>query len=498
MNRKILTLLLLVFIVNCVARAQTYDERARAYIRQYAQYAIQDQRQTGVPASITLSQGLLETEAGSSELMVNANNHFGIKCKNNWQGPTYLHTDDAKDECFKKYSCALESYNDHSAHLLRNPRYKVLFTYSPTDYAKWAHGIKKCGYATNPRYAYELIKLIEDYKLQEYTYAALDSNYQLPQMDDEPVGIAQAQPATPVTETKEEYKAPEHTGFEAIAQAADSARAAISKNQQYSAQEETPEAPVNDGKIETVNGLRAIYVHRGEALLQYAIRYKVRYAHLLEMNDMPDEPMLFDGYVYLEKKHATAPTNAMHNVRNGETLLMIAQSEGIQLKKLAALNKMLPTEDPVAGVVLHLQLPAAEKPAVQSGIRVYSEPAYVANDQPVIDDSTDYLYEPAKKEQQSEKEVGFGMGFQAPAAQPAPVPAKAAPKKSSFWKDDPGPPENVEQSKTTGKVTYYVVKKGETAYSIAKRNGIPLEDLQAWNHIKPGALKAGQRIIIGK
>jgi hypothetical protein len=167
-------------LLSVTAKAQEgYTERAKNYVKQYAAYAIADQRSTGVPAAVTLGQGILETEAGLSELMVKANNHFGIKCKNNWQGETFLHTDDAKDECFKKYASAQESYHDHSAHLLKNPRYKILFTYSQTDYAKWAHGLKKCGYATNPKYAYQLIKIIEEYRLQEFSYAALDSNYKI-------------------------------------------------------------------------------------------------------------------------------------------------------------------------------------------------------------------------------------------------------------------------------------------------------------------------------
>ena len=138
-------------------------------------FAISEQRASGIPASVILGQGILETEAGASELMVKANNHFGIKCKNNWQGPTFLHTDDAKDECFKKYQSAEESYKDHSAHLINNPRYAPLFKCSKTDYAAWAVGLKRCGYATNPQYAQRLIKIIEDFRLQEYTYAALDS-----------------------------------------------------------------------------------------------------------------------------------------------------------------------------------------------------------------------------------------------------------------------------------------------------------------------------------
>ena len=137
---------------------------------------MQEQKRSGIPASITLAQGIHETSAGNSELATNANNHFGIKCKKSWTGETYSYTDDAPDECFRKYGSPEQSYVDHSDYLSTSPRYAVLFTYKPTDYASWAHGLKKCGYATNPRYAQILIRLVEEYQLQEYTYAAINGD----------------------------------------------------------------------------------------------------------------------------------------------------------------------------------------------------------------------------------------------------------------------------------------------------------------------------------
>src|SRR3954465_9791729 len=167
-----------IFIAIClltgiVSKAQTgaYNEQCAAYIRQFKQLAIEEQKRSGVPAAITLAQGIHETSAGMSELATNANNHFGIKCKKEWQGPTYTYTDDAPDECFRKYSRAYDSYKDHSDYLSASARYASLFQLPKTDYAGWAAGLKRCGYATNPKYAQVLIKLVEEYHLQEYTYA---------------------------------------------------------------------------------------------------------------------------------------------------------------------------------------------------------------------------------------------------------------------------------------------------------------------------------------
>ncbi len=130
-------------------------------------------QQHRIPASITLAQGLLESGAGKSKLAVEANNHFGIKCHNNWNGETIRIDDDEKNECFRKYPSPEMSYEDHSQFLITRNRYASLFELETTDYKGWAHGLKAAGYATNPKYAPQLIKLIEDYKLHQYDKPSL-------------------------------------------------------------------------------------------------------------------------------------------------------------------------------------------------------------------------------------------------------------------------------------------------------------------------------------
>ncbi len=147
------------------AMAQAPQEQ---YIKKWAPTAVKEMYRSGVPASITLAQGLLESRWGQSALAAEGNNHFGIKCHNDWKGKTMKVDDDAKGECFRVYDSAEESFQDHSDFLRYRDRYKFLFDLKPTDYKGWAYGLKKAGYATAPTYAESLIKYIEKYKLYEY------------------------------------------------------------------------------------------------------------------------------------------------------------------------------------------------------------------------------------------------------------------------------------------------------------------------------------------
>jgi flagellum-specific peptidoglycan hydrolase FlgJ len=141
---------------------------AEDYIATFAPIAIEEMEQYGIPASITLAQGLLESGAGSSHLVKKSNNHFGIKCHTTWKGLSTTHDDDQKGECFRKYIHPRESYRDHSLFLINGRRYAFLFDYKITDYKSWAEGLRTAGYATDPKYPAKLIKQIENYRLDQY------------------------------------------------------------------------------------------------------------------------------------------------------------------------------------------------------------------------------------------------------------------------------------------------------------------------------------------
>ncbi len=173
MKKLSIGFLLLTLVLGGNLSAQKPDQ-VRAYIETYKELAMQEMLRSGVPASITLAQGIYESTAGTSDLVLASNNHFGIKCNNTWTGESVKHDDDLRNECFRKYPCAEDSYRDHSDFLRYRPRYAFLFALDPTDYKGWANGLKKAGYATSPKYPQALIKLIEDYQLQDYTLLVLE------------------------------------------------------------------------------------------------------------------------------------------------------------------------------------------------------------------------------------------------------------------------------------------------------------------------------------
>ncbi|MGE5355155.1 MAG: glycoside hydrolase family 73 protein [Deltaproteobacteria bacterium] len=174
------SLIVFIIVFNLIPGNSPESKRSARidYIETYKDVAIAEMYRTGIPASITLAQGLHESQAGSSELARKANNHFGMKCKSYWKGNTYYYKDDDYDgnnklieSCFRNYDSVIESYIDRSNFLVGNDRYAVLFTYNKSDYESWANGLQTCGYATDKKYGSKLLKLINDFKLYEYDQA---------------------------------------------------------------------------------------------------------------------------------------------------------------------------------------------------------------------------------------------------------------------------------------------------------------------------------------
>lgn len=163
--------------LEATSKTTVYTDVVKAYINQYKETAKDNMRNHGVPASITLAQGILESGAGRGTLCINANNHFGIKCHTGWEGEKVYHDDDAKGECFRKYDDPADSYNDHSLFLTSRGRYASLFKLDKDDYKGWAHGLKAAGYATDPKYPDKLISLIERYDLDGYDAEVLGRSY---------------------------------------------------------------------------------------------------------------------------------------------------------------------------------------------------------------------------------------------------------------------------------------------------------------------------------
>jgi len=169
--------LLLFFPLVFIMSPSKESNLSKNYIDRYKELAVVEMHRSGIPASIILAQGLHESNYGRSPLATKANNHFGIKCKNYWMGQRYYHLDDDYDDqgkllesCFRKYENSLDSYVDHSNFLMKSTNYENLFNYPNTDYISWAIGLKKAGYATDPKYAEKLVKKIEQYELYQYDF----------------------------------------------------------------------------------------------------------------------------------------------------------------------------------------------------------------------------------------------------------------------------------------------------------------------------------------
>ncbi|MEL1243359.1 glucosaminidase domain-containing protein [Flavobacterium sp. DGU11] len=183
-------------VLESTSRTVVYADLVKAYVLQYKDVAKDNMKRHGIPASITLAQGILESGAGKGTLCVEANNHFGIKCHNDWKGDTVHHDDDSEQECFRKYPKAAESFNDHSMFLTTRGRYASLFKLPKDDYEAWARGLRAAGYATDPKYPEKLIGLIERYDLASYDAEVLERPYVKPEPK-----------ATPVQPKKEETPA---------------------------------------------------------------------------------------------------------------------------------------------------------------------------------------------------------------------------------------------------------------------------------------------------
>lgn len=171
-----------------------YSDRVANYITEFSGIAMEEMLQYGIPASITLAQGILESGAGAGELTRKANNHFGIKCHTGWQGDKVYHDDDERGECFRKYNDPKYSYRDHSLFLTQRSRYQDLFKLKKDDYEGWARGLRKAGYATDPRYPEKLIGIIERYNLQNYDSQVLGKKVVNQQPADSKIATYSVQP----------------------------------------------------------------------------------------------------------------------------------------------------------------------------------------------------------------------------------------------------------------------------------------------------------------
>lgn len=303
--KKYFVLSIITFLCVSLNAQLKWNSRYQAYIDQYKDLAIAEMLKYNIPASITLAQGLLESGAGMSELARNGNNHFGIKC-HDWTGARTYHDDDANNECFRAYRDVYESYEDHSRFLARQPRYRSLFRLKRTDYKGWAKGLKKCGYATSPTYAKQLIGIIELYKLHKYDKAKKYDKFMV-----------------------------ERSSVKDVAPS------------------------INLHPIHIYNKNYYLNVRQGDTFRSIAREVGISYKKLAKYNERDKNDRLIPGeIIYLKKKQKKADKaykNRPHRVKAGESMYSIAQYYGIRLESLYKMNDLSPDYSIQVGDLLRVR-----------------------------------------------------------------------------------------------------------------------------------------------
>lgn len=429
----IYTLQFNVFIIAQTVRLKkiTIDE----YIYRYTPIAKTEMRRTGIPASIKLAQGILESSYGNSPLATEANNHFGIKCHTGYQGKGYYMNDDAENECFRIYESPEESFIDHSEFLRSRPRYADLFKLDPKDYKSWAKGLKEAGYATNPQYANLLIRMIEDRNLHQYDTA---------------------DPELAKTIKTEED---------------------VIKN--------------FENKILLFNGLKTVIAQNQETYADIAERFGVAYKKIKKYNEFADEDTNFylipGTKVYLQNKKPTGLV-LTHKVLENETMQSISQKEGIQLKKLYSFNLMKPGEEPALNENLYLQKKAPYKAALKTEREIEElqkkMKKITSRDESEKEISTVSPLEAPTKTLKSNEENTTKIDSQYI------IPKTAKPEIQTTEKLDIVTP--------VSKIPiFHIVDAKQTLYSISLLYNVKVQDIYEMNNLQSNELEKGQKLIIG-
>ena len=292
--KRVATFFIYIMVCLPMLAGPKWNTRYQAYIDQYKDIAIEEMLRYGIPASITLAQGLLESGAGQSELARKGNNHFGIKC-HGWDGRKVYHDDDENGECFRAYNNARESFEDHSKFLKSGSRYRSLFSLDHTDYKGWARGLKAAGYATNPVYAQSLIDIIEVYDLHQYDY----------------------------TKSYDKF-IDKHSGMT----------------------DERKENGTTLHPISIFNNNYYLRARKGDTFKSIGDEVGISYRKLAKYNERDKKDALQEGeIIYLKKKRSSAPKqfrNRPHVVKAGDSMYSIAQQYGIRLKSLYKKNHLEP------------------------------------------------------------------------------------------------------------------------------------------------------------
>ncbi len=451
-------------------------DRNLDYVTKYNRAAMLEMERLGVPASITLAQGVLESAAGTSELAKQANNHFGVKCGGNWNGKTFYKTDDDRDadgnlkeSCFRKYESVEESYLDHGA-FLRDPkkatRYGYLFNLDRTDYKGWARGLQSAGYATASDYATKLIDLIERYKLYEYDVPGSKPPSTFP--------------GTP------------------------------GGGQNGGVKPEGPNAPgtkaTSSGRIGRVNDVKVIASREGETLEDVARAYLLNTQKVVDYNDRgypPGVKLKPNTRIFIQcKKDQWSGRATEHTVRENQTMFDISQVYGIKLDKLLARNGLARGQEPAVNEGIRLRRSSAPlkpiklrdtsndpaQPSVPSGPTGKPKDNTMVNDDVLDFEITPTDSKPPTKPATDDKYNPTFPGTRPPATSDAPFPDDSRP---GSWDPTPTKPREIPEEKPVAP-GYHRVVKGDTLYKLSRDYGTSVTRLKQLNKLSTDDIKLGQ------
>jgi len=470
---------LLLFVMLLAEFSLTAQDKMtrQDYVEEYSIWAVQEMESAGIPASITIAQGILESSSGNSLLTRKANNHFGIKCHKGWAGKGYYMDDDAKDECFRVYKSAHHSFQDHSAFLSTRSRYASLFILEPDDYMGWARGLKKAGYATNPKYADLLIRIIDDLGLTAYDEISSERL------------IALSKERNRTISTSDVASANTATNY-------------------------IPDA-AKDGKLIEINGVPAVLAGEDESLLSLAVRYNVDRRLLAKYNELKGNKDLATGSIVFMKPKKRKGDVDMHIVKAGESMYQISQMHGVKIANLYKRNLMNKDKQPVVGELVYLRKKRDTAPKQRSYREYLKEVDDLKNEELRLakarklkeqQKEQEKLNEIAKAESGSTKikEKVEPKEDREPAelieakaekvSESIQNPKEKAPEKTieTVQEVPPVQPEKVPVPR------HHVVKSGDTLYALKRKYGVEVQELMTWNNLSSPNINIGQKLIVGK
>lgn len=455
----------------------TNDNDRYDYINQYKRIAVLEMERTGIPASIKLAQGILESDAGKSYLATSANNHFGIKCGPAWRGKKIYKKDDDRDNkgqliesCFRVYKNAQESYIAHSQ-FLADPnkafRYGKLFEIDPTDYKAWARGLKDAGYATSPTYASKLIRIIETYDLHKYDLMKSSDLGKDPDLVDIP------------TTDDDDFL------FEEPTPPADKPG--------------TNNEKTNDGKeisyeIKSINEVLVATAVQGETPQDISDRTSISLDRILQYNEgitSPNQKLNAGDLVFLQsKRNSFRGFERFHTVEEGETMYSISQRFGIKLEKLYERNLLPSGTQPAVGEQIRLK-GRTKDPKEAPKIREVTQPI-TTEDKDKDKEEDSFMEEPEVIPNPVEETPPIDKVPLPPVTPPVNPPAKVDPPKPN-----PPSPQPDTQEKPQEKLPFYhTVETGDTLYSLARRYGTTVEQIKTWNNLPNNTIQLGARLRV--